>query len=112
MKKGRRINPSAPLPVGLVGCMILFQNTQFYKCLFQNLHTALHLLLCVRCHEGKAHQRVLWGTCGGDDRIDEDTILESYLGNEECLLDIVYIEGDDRTLGVANFKSLFLESLQ
>ena len=93
-------------------CSLLLQQVHIHEDLLEDLDGLVHLVLGVRGHEGEAHQRVLRGTSRRDNRVDEYARIISELRVEECLIDIVDVERDDRALSVTDLEALLAEALQ
>ena len=90
----------------------LFYEILLYKDFLEYLYAFFHLLLGVGCHERKSHECVLRCTGGWDDRIDEDSIIESQFGDEEGLVDIPHIERNDGAFGITNLEAFLTEAFQ
>ena len=93
-------------------CSLLLQQVHIHEDLLEDLDGLVHLVLGVRGHEGEAHQRVLRGTSRRDNRVDEYARIISELRDEECLIDIVDVERDDRALSVTDLEALLTSSLK
>ena len=93
--------------------MPLFLNDAlFYENTFEYFDRLVNLFLGVCSHEGISYQSVLWCTCWRHNWIDEDTSLVCECCDEESLLNVAYVEWDDRRLSLANLKTFILESFE
>ena len=63
-------------------------------------------------HECKTNKRILRCASRRNNRIDKHTILESLSCRNECLLNIVNIKRNNRTLCLTNLEALLLETTE
>ena len=63
-------------------------------------------------HERETHESILRGASRRNNGVDEHAILESLCCSNECLLNIVNIERNNRTLCLTDLKALFLEAAE